>query len=654
MKKKSLKKNPLFVLLIMVTLAFLGVVLVNYFSPTQTKNFQIQIDPNDEKKLLIHGLTKEEIKNKIDWQAGARYALHYRGQEFYQYLLGSKENLFWSLIRKPTLYSAITNLKAEQIRNKFINFESLPEIEDIKIPKIEFDLEKSGNLFAENSWSIEKLLSIITYIISIIISLWVIDMMFSTNFTGILAYPFKNWKKSAQESNISQITFKDVGGLHEAKEELAEIVTYFRNPQAFWQQGATIPKGFLLVGPPGNGKTMLAKAVAGECKLPFIFRSGSDFEEMVVGLGSRRVRELFQQARSYPQGCIIFIDEIDSIGRKRYSGNNHTELTLNQLLNELDGFRPRENIIILAATNALNVLDSALLRPGRFDRQIYISLPNQNGRREIIALQARKLILSKDFDLEEIIVLTKGLSGAQIVNMLNEASILSIRQGKREINQEMIFEAYDRTLMGPSLSSQVLTPSKKKLIAYHEAGHAIIGASLPETKVRKITIIPRLMAGGYTWIDLIDNQGDDHLISKSQMLAHVMAFLGGRASEELIFGAEKITAGAYDDFKKASEIIRDLIFRYGMSDLGIIPTQASFFNNEEIATELPETTKQKIEAEREKILSQCWKKVKTILRQKKKILSLLAEELLKKNSLRKEEIDFIFINQISPFTPLLN
>ena len=323
-------------------------------------------------------------------------------------------------------------------------------------------------------------------------------MMFSTNLTGILAYPFKNWKKSTQESNISQITFKDIGGLHEAKEELAEIVTYFRDPQAFWRQGATIPKGFLLVGPPGNGKTLLARAVAGECKLPFVFRSGSDFEEMVVGLGSRRVRELFQQARSYQQGCIIFIDEIDSIGRKRYSGNNHTELTLNQLLNELDGFRPRENIIILAATNSLNVLDGALLRPGRFDRQIYISLPNQKGRREIIILQARKLILSKDFDLEEIIVLTKGLSGAQIVNMLNEASILSIRQGKREINQEMIFEAYDRTLMGPSLSSQVLTPSKKKLVAYHEAGHAIIGASLPETKVRKITIVPRLMAGGYT------------------------------------------------------------------------------------------------------------------------------------------------------------
>lgn len=359
------------------------------------------------------------------------------------------------------------------------------------------------------------------------------------------------------------------------------------------------------MGPPGNGKTLLARAVAGECKLPFIFRSGSDFEEMVVGLGSRRVRELFQQARSYQQGCIIFIDEIDSIGRKRYSANTHTELTLNQLLNEMDGFRPRENIIILAATNTLNILDGALLRPGRFDRQIYIPLPNQKGRREIIILQTKKLVLSKDFDLEEIISLTKGLSGAQIVNMFNEASILSIRQGKERINQEMIFESYDRILMGPSLSSQDLTPNKKKLVAYHEAGHVVIGASLPETKVRKVTIIPRLMAGGYTWIDLRDNQGDDHLVSKSQMLAHVMSFLGGRASEELIFGAENVTIGAYDDFKKASGIIRDLIFRYGMSELGIIPTQESFFKGEEIATELPETTKQKIEAEREKILNQC-------------------------------------------------
>jgi len=653
MRKKNLKTNPLFTLLTIVLIVWLGILLINYFSSETPKSFEIQTNPKNEEKLLVYGLSKEDINN-IDWQAGAKWANHYRGKDNYQYLLRSKGNFFLNLIKKPTVYSTTTELKAYQIRGKLIEFEKIPEIVDINIPNTEQDIERSFNAFAERSWDIERFLSIITYIISIVFSLWVSDMFFSTNFTGILFYPFKNWKKGAQESSIPHLKFKDIGGLNEAKEELAEIVTYFHNPQIFWQRGATVPKGILLVGPPGNGKTLLAKAVAGECKLPFIFRSGSDFEEMVVGLGSRRIRELFQQARSYQQGCIIFIDEIDSIGRKRYSANNHTELTLNQLLNELDGFRSRENIVILAATNTLNVLDSALLRPGRFDRQIYIPLPNQKGRREIIILQTRKLTLSKDFDLEETVALTKGLSGAQIVNMFNEASILSIRQGKRTINQEMIFEAYDRVLMGPSLISQDLAPSKKKIVAYHEAGHVVIGASLPETKVRKVTIIPRLMAGGYTWVDLRDNQGDDNLISKSQMLAHVMSFLGGRAGEELIFGTENVTVGAYDDFKKASEIVRDLIFRYGMSDLGIIPTQESFFKNEEIATELPETTKQKIEAEREKILNQCWKKVKTILRQKKNTLSLIAETLIIKNSLQKEEIDFILINQISPFISLLN
>src|SRR3954471_9746712 len=291
-------------------------------------------------------------------------------------------------------------------------------------------------------------------------------MMFGTNFTGIISYPFRGWKKSGKEVIIPGIGFKDVGGLHEAKEELGEVVSYFHNPQSFWRRGAKVPKGVLLVGPPGNGKTLLAKALAGECRLPFLFRSGSEFEEMMVGVGARRVRELFRQARSYPQGCIVFIDEIDSIGRKRYSANpGHAEQTLNQLLNELDGFHPRDNIIILAATNSLKVLDSALLRPGRFDRQIYIPLPNQKGRREIIKLHEKKINLHTDFDLEETISLTKGMSGAQIVNMFNEASILSIRQGGKAINQEMIFEAYDRVLMGPSLTSQTLTPEKRKIVA---------------------------------------------------------------------------------------------------------------------------------------------------------------------------------------------
>jgi len=361
-----------------------------------------------------------------------------------------------------------------------------------------------------------------------------------------------------------------------------------------------------LVGPPGNGKTLLAKALAGECRMPFLFRSGSEFEEAVVGMGARRVRELFRQARSYSQGCIVFIDEIDSIGRKRYSANpGHAEQTLNQLLNELDGFHPRDNIIILAATNSLKVLDNALLRPGRFDRQIYIPPPNLKGRREIIKLHARKLSLKSDIDLEEIAAMTKGLSGAQIANMFNEASILSIRYGKKFIDYEMIFEAYDRVLMGPSLTSQTLNPAKRRIVAYHEAGHAVIGMSLPETIVKKITIIPRWSAGGYTWVDLYGEKDDDYLLNKSQMLAHVMSSLGGRASEELIFGLEYITMGAYSDFKKASEIVRDLILHYGMSDLGIVPTQESFLYGEGISPELPETAKQKIENEREKIMNRC-------------------------------------------------
>ncbi|CAI2162227.1 12453_t:CDS:2 [Funneliformis geosporum] len=319
-------------------------------------------------------------------------------------------------------------------------------------------------------------------------------------------------------------------------------------------RGAAVPKGVLLVGPPGNGKTLLAKALAGECGLPFLARSGSDFEEMMVGVGARRVRDLFQHARSFNQGCIIFIDEIDSIGRKRYSSNTgHAEQTLNQLLSELDGFQARDNVIILAATNSLKVLDNALLRPGRFDRQIYIPLPNVKGRREIIYLHTQKLTLHPGINLEEIVSMTRGLSGAQIVNMFNEASILSIRHGKKSIDQEMLFEAYDRILMGPSLTSQTITAEKKKIVAFHEAGHAIVG------------------------LNLYGEEGDDYLLNKNQMLAHVMTSLGGRASEELIFGLDYITVGAYDDFKKASSIIRELILYYGMSDLGIVPTQESYF-----------------------------------------------------------------------------
>lgn len=452
-------------------------------------------------------------------------------------------------------------------------------------------------LLKERSSLISILLELL---ISFIIFLFLIDKIFNTNITGRLFSLFSTffWGDSRHRVVISSFSFQEIGGCQEAKEELREVISYFHNPEPFHQYGAKIPKGFLLVGPPGNGKTLLAKALAGECRLPFLFRSGSEFEEMLVGLGARRMRELFAEARSYPDGCIIFIDELDSIGKKRHTHNSN-DLTLNQLLNELDGFSPRGKIVILAATNKLQVLDSALLRPGRFDRQIYISLPNFKGRQEIIKLNMGKMLISPDVDLNEIVAMTQGFSGAQIVNLLNEANILSLRRGQKIIDWTMIFEAYDRVLMGPASLSHTISPHQKKVIAFHEAGHALVGLSLPESTVKKITIVPRGTAGGYTWIDLFNESGDDNLINKSQILAQIMGFLGGRASEELIFGSEYITAGAYSDFQRASELIRNLIWKYGMSDFGIVPPQKSFFSSQEMLEELPEKSKEKLADERE-------------------------------------------------------
>ncbi|WNE40835.1 MAG: ATP-dependent zinc metalloprotease FtsH [Mycoplasmataceae bacterium] len=634
---------------------FLGVFIAAIFflfaQFSSPDNVSFEIRKKNDNKVIIYGLERNQI-DKIDWSQGANYTEYGLNKKQYR-LFGKGKSFFKNLVGKPTYYQAITELEEHEIRNKVIEFEGFENVKDITIPKTQRKIRYDA--FEEKGWEIKELIQIIFWIVSIIASLWIIDMIFGTNFVGIISYPFSFLRKEKRKIIVPKVEFKDVGGLQEAKEELEEIVSYFRNPQSFWQEGAKVPKGVLMVGPPGNGKTLLARALAGECRIPFLFRSGSEFEEMMVGVGARRMRELFEQARSFPQGCIIFIDEIDAIGRKRYSVNGgHAEQTLNQLLNELDGFHPRENIIILAATNSSKVLDSALLRPGRFDRQIFIPLPNLKGRKDIIKICAKKLTLKSDVDLEEIAAMTKGLSGAQIANIFNEASILGIRYGKKIIDFEMIFEAYDRVLMGPSLTSYSLTPEKRRLVAFHEAGHAVVGMSLPETIVKKITIVPRWTSGGYTWVTLYGKQDDDSLLNKSQMLAHVMSSLGGRASEELIFGSENITMGAYSDFKNASEIVRSLILHYGMSDLGIIPTQENFFYGEGISPELPETTKQKIENEREKIMNTCWAKVKLVLKKKKRVLNLFAEILLEKNSLQKEEINYIFINQISPYILLLN
>ncbi|KLL05318.1 MAG: ATP-dependent zinc metalloprotease FtsH [Mycoplasmataceae bacterium RV_VA103A] len=628
--------------------------LIEGFSDPDQKTFELR--KKESGNLEIEGLSQDEVA-KINWQK-AEYAANPWGKKGHYRLYGEAKNFFNRLVGKQAIYDALCKLEPYEVRDKDIDFAGFTSPKKIKIASIE-SLSKFNLFEKKKPWfTFENAIKLITTLASLLVAFFIFDTLFGTNILGAIAYPFRNWGRGTGEADVPKIGYKDVGGYDEVKEELGEIAEYVKNPRPFWQKGVKVPTSTILYGPPGNGKTLVVRATAGECKKPFLFRSGSEFEESVVGLGARRMRDLFRRARELAKlygFCFVFIDEIDAIGRKRYSGHSgHAEQTLNQLLTELDGFRPRNNVIVLAATNSLHVLDSALLRPGRFDRKIYVPSPNLKSRREIIKLCARKLLLKPNVDLEEIASLTKGLSGAQITSMFNEASILSIRSGQKYIDYEMIFEAYDRVLMGPSWTSQTLTPDKKKIVAYHEAGHAVIGLSLPETVVKKITIIPRLSAGGYTWVDLYGEKGDDYLINKSQMLAQVMSFLGGRASEELIFGLEYITIGAYSDFKQAASIIRDLILRYGMSDLGIVPTQETFFSSEEIPPELPEVAKQKIEQEREKIMNQCWKKVKTILRQKKRILDLLAEALLAKNSLQKDDINYIFVNQVSPYTPLLN
>lgn len=347
------------------------------------------------------------------------------------------------------------------------------------------------------------------------------------------------------------------------------------------------------------------------------------------------------------------MDEIDAIAGKRYQSVHSHHETLNQLLNELDGFSSRENIIFLAATNSLNVLDPALLRPGRFDRHILISLPNYQARKEIIALCLKKRMVEKNVDQEELADMTQGLSGAEIVNIFREAVILSIRYGKKVIDQEVIFEAYDRTLMGPALRSYTFTAQKKLLVAYHEAGHALTSLAFPEVvEVKKITIVPRREFGGYTWVSL-RNQKDDYLINKEQILVLITGLLGGRASEEVVYGSQYVTVGAYSDFKKVSNLVRDLILRYGMSDLGLVFAQDSPLFGEENLQDLSEASRQKVEKESEKILQECYQKARKILQEKKKILDLLARALVEKNTLQKEEIYYIFANESFPHLKFL-
>jgi len=440
-------------------------------------------------------------------------------------------------------------------------------------------------------------------------------------------------------------TFKEVAGLTEEKEEVQELIDFLKNPKKFQSMGARIPKGVLLVGPPGTGKTLLARAVAGEAKVPFYYISGSDFVELFVGIGASRVRDMFKQAKMNAP-CLIFIDEIDAVGRQRGAGlgggHDEREQTLNQLLTEMDGFGANEGIIIIAATNRPDVLDPALLRPGRFDRQITVSLPDKNARKEILAVHAKNKILDKSVTLDNLAKRTPGFSGADLENLLNEAALLTVRRNKKAITMAEIDEATDRVLMGPAKVTKKYTDKEKKLVAYHEAGHAVLGLKLDgANEVQKITIIPRGHAGGYT---MMIPKEDTFTSTKKELLDSICGLLGGRVAEEITFN--EVTTGAHDDFKKATKIARRMVTEYGMSSLGPMmldePSENTFLGRDyHKSKNFSDIVAHEIDEEMRDIIRTCYENSKKILNENKDLLKLIAETLLEEETITKEQIDHL-------------
>lgn len=444
-----------------------------------------------------------------------------------------------------------------------------------------------------------------------------------------------------------RVTFKDVAGVDEAKEELEEVVEFLKHPKKFIELGARIPKGVLLVGPPGTGKTLLARAVAGEAGVPFFSISGSDFVEMFVGVGAARVRDLFEQAKKNAP-CIVFIDEIDAVGRQRGAGlgggHDEREQTLNQLLVEMDGFGINEGIIIIAATNRPDILDPALLRPGRFDRQVVVDRPDVKGREEILKVHSRNKPLAEGIQLSVLARRTPGFTGADLENLMNEAALLSARRNKKFIEMPELEEAITRVIAGPEKKSRVMTERERKLVAYHEAGHAVVAQLLPNVDpVHEVSIVPRGRAGGYT---MILPKEDRFFMGKSELLDQVTHLLGGRASEELVLN--EISTGAQNDLERATQIARKMVMEYGMSEnLGPMTLghkQEEVFLGRDIShgRNYSEEVAASIDKEVRAIIEKCYKKAKDLLQENVNKLHKVAEALLEREKLDEEEFQEVF------------
>jgi len=477
----------------------------------------------------------------------------------------------------------------------------------------------------------------------LLIGVWIFFMR-QVQTGGGKAFSFGRSRARLISDQTKKVTFKDVAGIEEAKEELQEIIDFLKNPQKFTKLGGKIPKGVLLVGPPGTGKTLLAKAIAGEANVPFFSISGSEFVEMFVGVGAARVRDLFQQAKKTAP-CIIFIDEIDAVGRYRGAGlgggHDEREQTLNQLLVEMDGFDASDGVILIAATNRPDVLDPALLRPGRFDRQVIVPMPDVKGREEILKVHTKKIPLAEDVNLAIIARGTPGFSGADLANLVNEAALLAARKGKNKVEMDDFEEAKDKVLMGKERRSMVISEEEKKLTAYHEAGHALIAKLLPGSDpVHKVSIVPRGRALGITQQLPLDEK---HTYSKKYLLNRLAVLLGGRAAEEIVFN--DYTTGAGNDLVQATELARKMVCNWGMSEaigpLTFGRREEHIFLGKEIvqARDYSEETAKKIDEEVKKIVSQSYKQVKDLLKKHIHLLHRIAQELLEKETIDGATLD---------------
>lgn len=543
-----------------------------------------------------------------------------------------------------TISSTVIQLEGTYEQNsKTVGYKVIVPRTEKNIEKLEKDLQRNGGkLTVEDPNQGSVWISILSQIIPFLIIAVFFYFMFSKMGGGGNNKAFEFAKSKARvESNV-KVRFKDVAGCEEEKEEVKEIIDYLRSPKKFTDMGAHIPKGILMVGPPGTGKTLLAKAVAGEANVPFFSISGSDFVEMFVGTGASRVRDMFKTAqKSAP--CIIFIDEIDAVGRQRGAGmgggNDEREQTLNQLLVEMDGMTDNAGIVVIAATNRPDVLDPALLRSGRFDRRVTVSLPDIKGREAILQVHARNKKLASDVSLANLAKRTPGFSGADLANVLNEGAILAVRKNEPKVTMTDLDEAIDRVMMGPAKKSKKYTEKDKILVAYHEAGHAVIGLKLEDADmVQKVTIIPRGDAGGY---NLMTPREEKYFHRKSEFIAQITGLLGGRTAEEIQFG--EISAGAVNDIEKLTEIAKNMVRVYGMSSLGPIQyadPQGNVFLGRDYTkgSDYSAGVAAEIDKEVRAIVDECHENCRKILTENKDLLDLIANNLYEHETLTNEEI----------------